>query len=167
MKKLPTKQELEKYYNYDKNTGIVTRKIRMGNMAAETFVGNHQSKGYLETSFKNKRYLLHRLCFIMGGGKISDQEQIDHINHRRDDNRFENLRACNNMINNRNTTKRITNTSGRMGVWYRKDTRKWVAEIMVNYRKYILGSYETFEDAVLSRQDAEVKYGFHENHGVE
>lgn len=44
-----------------------------------------------------------------------------------------------------------TNTSGYTGVWYRKDTNKYSAEIQVNKRKVSLGCYETAQLAASAR----------------
>lgn len=53
-----------------------------------------------------------------------------------------NCRWVNQIIQNRNNRKlRSTNKSGLRGVSFRKDTKKWVAEIIVNYKKISLGCY--------------------------
>jgi len=56
-----------------------------------------------------------------------------------------------------NQRKRKTNSSGRTGVRLYKDTR-WAAEICVKYKQIILGYYDTFEEAVKAREEAELKY---------
>lgn len=50
------------------------------------------------------------------------------------------------------------NTSGKIGVWFNKKRKVWVAEIKVNHRKIVLGSFSVFEDAVCARKEAELKY---------
>ena len=54
-----------------------------------------------------------------------------------------------------NPTKRKTNTSGVIGVWFDKSRGKWTAEIMFRKKKYYLGRYEDFNDAVKARKAAE------------
>jgi hypothetical protein len=56
---------------------------------------------------------------------------------------------------------RCTNSSGRTGVYYRKDCNKWSASIMQDDKLTHLGYFETFEQAVEVRKSNEVRiYGF-------
>lgn len=59
------------------------------------------------------------------------------------------------VINNQPTTaaKRLDNTSGYTGVSFRKS--KWEARICYNKLRYILGRFETQDEAIKARQDAE------------
>lgn len=59
------------------------------------------------------------------------------------------------VINNQPTTaaKRVDNTSGYTGVAFRKS--KWEARICYNKLRYILGRFETQDEAIKARQDAE------------
>ena len=40
-----------------------------------------------------------------------------------------------------------------------------MASIKVNYKNKHLGRFDAFSDAVKSRKEAEVAFGFHKNHG--
>ena len=51
--------------------------------------------------------------------------------------------------------KRATNTSGYIGVHQNKRNGKWVAQITFKRKKYNLGAYDKFEDAVKARQRGE------------
>jgi AP2 domain len=35
-----------------------------------------------------------------------------------------------------------------------------------NYKPIFLGNYDTLEEAAAARAEAEIKYGFHPNHGL-
>ncbi|EDD9119389.1 HNH endonuclease [Salmonella enterica subsp. enterica serovar Infantis] len=96
---------------------------------------------------------------------VGPNEQIDHINHIRTDNRIVNLRKASNTENSRNASIGVNNTSGALGVWFEKRRKAWVAEIKVDRKKIHIGRFEKFSDAVAARKAAEVKHGFHENHG--
>jgi hypothetical protein len=52
-----------------------------------------------------------------------------------------------------------------MGVTWHKAGKKWKSQIGVNGSTINLGYYEDKEEAVRTRKEAEVKYGFHTNHG--
>ena len=83
---------------------------------------------------------------------------MDHINRNKKDNRLANLRITNKSINAYNSKMRTDNTSGYKGVWYRKDTGKWVAEIRKDQKKIILGNFIDKQDAIRERKKAEVVY---------
>lgn len=50
------------------------------------------------------------------------------------------------------------NTSSKSGVSFSKDRQKWEAYISVNKKKINLGRFDSFEDAVRVREQAELKY---------
>jgi len=83
---------------------------------------------------------------------------VDHINGDKLDNRKENLRLCSQSQNMMNRGKNKNNTSGLKGVIFRKDTKKWQAQIKLNYKNINLGSYESAIDASKARRRAEKKY---------
>lgn len=49
----------------------------------------------------------------------------------------------------------------------RRKSTKYVAEIMVNKKKIHLGTFNTLDEAKLARTNAEYKYDFHINHGID
>ncbi|KAA6655127.1 HNH endonuclease, partial [Salmonella enterica subsp. enterica serovar Montevideo] len=123
--------------------------------------------GYIRIRINNKLELAHRLAWNMTYPEdpVGPDEQIDHINHVRTDNRIINLRKASNTENSRNSSIATNNTSGATGVWFENRRKAWVAEIKVDRKKVHIGQFEKFADAVHARKAAEVKYGFHENHG--
>lgn len=85
--------------------------------------------------------------------------KYDHINHVRLDNRKLNLRPVTSHQNAMNMGKKCTNTSGVTGVRQENKVNsiKWSAMITYNYENKWLGVYNTFDDAVKARLDAEIK----------
>ena len=59
------------------------------------------------------------------------------------------------------------NTSGVMGVSWKKAYNKWGAYIGVNKKRKYLGYYSSIDKATEARKAAEIKYGYHKNHGQE
>ena len=94
-------------------------------------------------------------------------EQVDHINHDRVDNRWCNLHETSNQGNSRNQSKRKDNISGQTGVYFLQKRKKWRSCIMVGKKWISLGYYDLYDDAAAARKAAELKYGFHENHGAQ
>ena len=58
-----------------------------------------------------------------------------------------------------NKNQRKDNKSGFRGVYYRENkSKKWYADIKVNYKTIHIGTYDTFEEAKKARLEAEKKY---------
>ena len=83
---------------------------------------------------------------------------IDHIKHRKFDNRKSQLRLVTYSQNAANRRKQSNNTSGITGVYWNKNMQKWYAEIKFNKKRIFLGYFTDFEDAVKNRKEAEERY---------
>ena len=97
--------------------------------------------------------LMHRLIMCS-----PDEIEIDHINHNKHNNKKENLRIVNDSQNQMNKSKQKNNTSGVTGVRWHKKHQKWYAHIGVNRKQIHIGSFDTFEEAVAARKEAEERY---------
>lgn len=89
-----------------------------------------------------------------------DDMMVDHMHGKetRNDNRKCNLRIATKSENAHNVDKRKNNTSGVVGVCYKKNVNKWLACIMVERKNIVLGYFDNFDDAVNARKEAEEKY---------
>lgn len=116
---------------------------------------NHD--GYLIANGLNgeKTLRMHRLIM---GLEYGDNLKVDHINHNTFDNRRNNLRITTNQENCFNHKAHSNNTSGYSGVGYRKELNKWRARIYVDGKCISLGNYNTKEEAIQKRLEAEKKY---------
>ncbi len=85
-------------------------------------------------------------------------KDVDHKNHITYDNRKTNLRVCEHYENIISSKTYSNNTSGRKGVSYDKNRKKWMASITVNKKTIFLGRYDKFEDALAEREKAEQQY---------
>jgi len=50
---------------------------------------------------------------------------------------------------------------------FHKATGKWCAQVMVDRKKKWLGVFKLKSDAIKARMEANTKYGFHVNHGIQ
>lgn len=111
------------------------------------------SHGYLEANGSNHENIrMHRL--------ITDfkYEFVDHKNRKKYDNRKNNLRPATKSENSRNQSKKKNNTTGFIGIAWRKRDKVWSANIRINGKQKWLGQFQTKEEAIKARLEAEFKY---------
>ena len=159
-----TQTELKEFLRYDPETGVFTwlappaYHIRAGDIA-----GYLNDRGYIIIGINKKSYRAHRLAWLYMKGVWP--KQIDHDDHVKDNNKWNNLFEATQQENNKNLPISKHNTSGVTGVYWNKARNKWKAYIYVNYKNKHLGSYVDWFEAVCARKSAENKYSFHPNHG--
>jgi len=124
------------------------------------------SDGYVIITINGSPYKAHRLAWLYVYGEFP-VNQSDHKNHKRADNRIANIRDVPPAVNMKNQTLRSTNKSGQAGVHWRKDKKKYRAEIGVKSKSKHLGYYSEYTHAVIMRKFAENLYGYHKNHGLQ
>lgn len=122
-------------------------------------VNNHGGKWRAQRKDYSKEIgrmvFMHRVIM-----KPNKKSVVDHINGNSLDNRRCNLRVCSQSRNLQNQRLSRRNKSGVSGVHYKKQNRKWVAEIAVNRKRKYLGIFEKFKDAVLARKKHEQLVGW-------
>lgn len=119
-------------------------------------------QGYVYTRLDEcKQQALHRK--IVGA---KEGEFVDHISGAVYDNTKANLRIVSKKDNNKNCSLGKNNTTGYVGVELMQNG-KFIAAITVDYKKIHLGVFDSIDDAVKARLEAETIYGFHKNHGRE
>ncbi|WPJ68535.1 hypothetical protein OMDBNIEC_00049 [Salmonella phage STP-SP5] len=138
----------------------LSARIKIGSKA-----GCIDAAGYVKTRYNNQQLHAHRIIWEMFKGPIPEGLMIDHIDRNRSNNRIENLRLVSRSGNAKNQKLPSTNTSGVIGVSFRKCDGKWIAHITNNGKFINLGIFINKEDAIKARRDAEIKYAFHPNHG--
>ena len=158
---------VKKLFSYDKDTGKLTWKVSKGAAKKGTEAGNnHTNKGkqYRYVMIDGKSYSSHRIIWLMVYGCFPKND-IDHINGNGLDNRIENLRDATTSENCRNRKIPSNNKSGIIGVSWEENVSKWRARIRHDGKLLCLGLFENLQDAEKARKNAEIKYGYHENHG--
>jgi hypothetical protein len=143
--KVISQQRLKALYRYDPETGIFTRVVSRGGMAAGTVAGRTTKQGYVEISIDSCRYQAHRLAWFYMTG-CHPTHLIDHINMDPSDNRFANLREATHSQNKANTLPHRDNTTGFKGVSRWKNGR-YQANIRVGLKQKHIGTFDTAEEA--------------------
>ena len=124
--------------------------------------------GYRMVFINRKGYLVHRIAILLAIGACDPSKEVDHIDHDRVNNRLNNLRIVDRINNMRNVSLGKTNKTGVIGVslkYTRAGNLKYSANIMVNRKSINLGIFDNIEEAAAAREEANIKYGFHPNHG--
>lgn len=164
---------LLKRLNYNKDTGIFQWKEvnpKANSAKHGEAIGRVNKEGYVVITLEGAKIVAHRLAWFYVTGRLPDGE-VDHVNHDKRDNSWENLREVTRLNNSRNKSKHKNNSSGITGVYWVGRIRKWQASIGVylesetrSIRKH-LGYFKCIEEATAARRAAEIKYNYHPNHG--
>lgn len=158
-----TQERLKQNLFYDKHTGIFTWKIRKSGVTFGNNAG-YISDGYMLIRIDDVYYRAHRLAFLYVFGRWP-KEEIDHVNHVRDNNMISNLREVSHAENQKNRSMHKNNSSGVTGVSWHKKRNAWQSLICYEGKKIHLGLFENFQEAVKTRKLAEIRFNFHQNHG--
>nr|DAU64096.1 MAG TPA: endonuclease [Caudoviricetes sp.] len=166
-----TFERANELFRYDPISGklfwkkTTTNRVKVGGEAGSFC----KSTGYINIKVGNEWYTLHRIAILLATGIYDKTVQVDHVDHDRGNNRLSNLRVVSHAENMRNQSLRNTNKTGVTGVcvkYTQKGTKRYTANIVYNYKPIFLGNYDTLEEAAAARREAEIKYGFHRNHGL-
>lgn len=180
----PSIEILRKLLSYDPFTGILTWKLRPIEFFAEdakhsqkhnaaawnaryagTQFGTLNDGGYLHGQIFKTPHKASHVAWALETGEWP-KDKIDHENHIRTDNRFENLKEVTSAQNSKNQKLFKTNTSGTVGVKWCKRNKKWLAQIRVSQRTKHLGYFKEKADAIAARKKSEIEHEFHPNHGL-
>ena len=92
---------------------------------------------------------MHRLIIGTPDGRATDHKDSDGLNNQR-----VNLRICDPSQNSSNAVIRSDNTSGFKGVSWRKNRRKWLAQIQHDHRVIHIGQFSTALEAAIAYDEA-------------
>lgn len=155
--------------DYDSITGIFIWKVResedphikrFNTVFGNKVAGYHErvkNRVYLKISLKGKQYLAHRLAYL-----IVYNEWAKPLDHKDGD-------GLNNAISNLIKTTYAANSinqilgkskSGYIGVRQVGNLDKWKAYICFEGKDMALGTFETKEEAIHARKQADIKYGY-------
>ena len=169
-----TQEILKSCVIYNPDTGIfISAKSVRGHAKHKALGWVNKEWGYIDISVLYKVYKAHRLAWLYMTGELPEN-QIDHINHIKTDNRFCNLRSVTQFENMKNCPLQKNNTSGFVGVYRYSPKPAWNTQISCNGKKYMklftdkmFGCKNlSFMAACLYVANKRIEFGFHENHGI-
>lgn len=140
---------VKKFFIYNPDTGIFTRRIDWYGAKAGDVVGADDGAGYLQIGVAGRVYRAHRMAWVYMTGE--NPRKVDHKNGVRNDNRWCNLQKADDTENGRNR-------GGVSGVSRVTGYDTWAARIQINRRPYHLGTFKDRELAELVAAEARDKY---------
>jgi len=182
-KKPPSPSVLRLLIDYDPETGALVWRVRDVSFFTDgersaihcmrvwnaRYAGNpafkgKTSAGYFSGGIFSRRYLAHRVAWAIYSGAWPEND-IDHINGKRSDNRIANLRTATRQENCKNSAIGIKNTSGTIGVSWSENKSRWVAQLSKNGKRKHIGYFKSKDEAISARVKASAQCGYHANHG--
>ncbi len=161
IKALPSVEELRRLFAYDPESGALTWRVRPHVMAKRSTPGTEAGtvgrSGYRTIKVGIGYYLAHRIVWKIQTG-ADPEDQIDHIDGRRLNNAWANLRTADNAENRRNTGLQKNNRSGVKGVCWDSYHNSWNAYITAGERQQRLGRFKNLSDAIAVRREAEQRF---------
>ena len=140
-----TAERVRELLHYDPKTGEFTWRVsRGGGVKAGDIAGTiNKTKGY-RNIWIGGNYKAHRLAWLYVHGTWPE-DQIDHINHVKTDNRIANLRPATNGQNMQNRPHQRNSPSGFKGVLGRSKSGRLPAKIAANGKQIWLGHFDSPE----------------------
>ena len=157
---MPSQQELQEWFDYKDGDfyrmKTNSNRVKVGSKVGYVNTNKQTGKQCIFVGFNHKMYLIHRLIWAWHGYSLEPNQEIDHIDGNSLNNCIENLRATTHKQNCENRKGANKNSkSGVKGVSWDKVAKKWYAQIQHNGKVKYLGLYETKEDAIDARIEAE------------
>ena len=146
---------------WKKSRGSAKAGTKCGCINKET---GYRQVGIKATGTKKKLFYYHRVLWLMTF-KEWPSGSLDHIDGNTLHNKIENLRVVSQSVNLRNRAISKNNTSGIMGVNYKKSRKTWQAVIVTDEGKTLYKSFKHKGAAAVQRKYWEYKFGYHPKHG--
>ena len=143
---------------YSPDTGIFTwiHSGRGQTKRAGAPAGSAHSGGYVRIKVLGMTFFAHRLAYLFMVGEWPEND-IDHINGVRDDNRWANLRAATRSENRRNCVGQPgRRVSPFKGVTTEHRSKRFKAQITVDGETIKLGHFDQESDAAIAYRQAAV-----------
>lgn len=159
-KYLAAEEMIKSLLSYDKATGLLTwikrpgkySKIKAGDEAG------CKKAIYILLKVGGNQLYAHIVCWFLATGKWPEDE-IDHKNLDRHDNRFENLRPSTRIQNGCNRRTFSKTGKGLKGAFTHESMNgRWFAQIVVNKKQIYLGRFSTEEEAHAAYVAASAKH---------
>ena len=160
-----TYEQANELFHYEPSSGkltwkkVTSNRVKIGDEAGTVI----RKDGYKIIRLDGKQLFVHRIVAVIIYGSLTDNMTVDHIDHNRTNNSYDNIRIVSKQVNTKNQSIQSNNFTGVAGVYMVGN--KYKAQIGSRAGKKYLGTYKTLEEAAMARKSAEFLYGYHPNHG--
>lgn len=139
--------DLPTLIQYEPTTGRFFWLKTRGSAKAGHSAGTRKKDGYIRIKIGRREYPAHHLAWFFQTGAWPDN-QIDHRDRDRSNNRWDNLRAASRSLNGANTVARAS-AAGLKGVSFQSRLKvcPYQAKIMVSRKAIHLGYFATAKEA--------------------
>ena len=144
-KPLPSQARLKELLDYDPQSGVLVWRINRQGLVAGQLAGVVSNGKYLHVGVDYGKYLAHRIIWMWMTGEDPGDQEIDHIDHDRLNNRWSNLRLA--TVNQNRSNVAARNKTGLPKGVFPNGQRSFMARIRKDGEVYYLGSFETAEEA--------------------
>ena len=152
-----TQKRVRELFDYDTETGLLMWKVNRRRVKVGDVIKTVNSAGYTTLEIESKSYLAHRIIWLWNYGYFPEND-VDHINRVRADNRICNLREVSQSCNIHNSCVSTRNISGVKGVSV--DKHGCHASIMIGGKQIHIKTVHDFAEAVAHRLAAEQCLGY-------
>ena len=137
---------------FDFENGRIFRFIKLYH--TYEIAGSKRSDGYIRIFINGKRIYLHRFLYEQYHNiKLTSDQQIDHINTIKDDNRICNLRIATRSQNQQNRNTHKNNKLQVKGVCWDKQKNKYKSCCKFNNKNLHIGLFDNVEDAKIAYEN--------------
>lgn len=144
-----TQDKLKEFFEYRPETGEFIRRVSRGPTKAGSIAGTLTADGYIRITISKKPYYAQQLAVLYMTGEWPEDE-VDHINRIRSDNRWCNLRGATKQENQRN--RNTWSKSGYLGITWNKG--KWQIYVKNSLGEPVSGGRFNHQDLGLAVQRA-------------
>jgi AP2 domain/HNH endonuclease len=157
-----TAKEVREAFVYDPLTGdFIWRTHRYKQYIGRKAGCLHKPTGYWFLTLKDVKIKGHIAAWMYVRG-VAPKGDIDHKDLDKANNRIKNLRPSNKSNNGANRPPQKNNTSGYKGVFWKKDSKFWLAQIRARNKLHYIGIYKDREEAARAYDAAALKlFGSH------
>lgn len=148
--------ELHDILTYLPDTGELFWNHTSESHKAGELAGKVYKNGYRYICIAGSYYPAALVAWIYMTGE-DPEGIIDHINLKRNDDSFDNLRPANNSQNHANRPAPKHNTSGFKGVFWNSQKHKWQAKLHVLNKQKHVGFFDSIEEAAKAHRRAAIE----------
>jgi HNH endonuclease len=151
-------ERLKQLISYDPATGIFVNLVNRGKTAKIGGIpGCLSPQGYWQITIDGQTYTAHQLAIFYMTKRWA--EEVDHRDRDRLNNKYENLRFSNRILNAANAGAHFDSKSRVRGVHWNRYAKKWQASIWVNgIGKIYLGLFDDLVKAARAVSRTSIKF---------